>query len=79
MHNRDEVISGRDYSRLCRLVYDEAGIALGAGRKTMLEVRIKRRLKDLAIPSYGEYCDYLFSDRGLKNELLHFDRRGHHQ
>ncbi len=71
MHNRDEVISGRDYSRLCRLVYDEAGIALGAGRKTMLEVRIKRRLKDLAIPSYGEYCDYLFSDHGLKNELLH--------
>ncbi len=71
MHNRDEIISGRDYSRLCRLVYDEAGIALGAGRKTMLEVRIKRRLKDLAIPSYGEYCDYLFSDHGLKNELLY--------
>jgi chemotaxis protein methyltransferase CheR len=71
MHNRDEVISGRDYSRLCRLVYDEAGIALGAGRKTMLEVRIKRRLKDLAIHSYAKYCDYLFSDHGLKNELLH--------
>jgi len=71
MHNRDEIISGRDYSRLCRLVYNEAGIALGAGRKTMLEVRIRRRLKDLAIPSYSQYCDYLFSDRGLKDELMH--------
>ena len=71
MHNRDEIISGRDYSRLCRLVYDEAGIALGTGRKTMLEVRIRHRLKALAMPTYGEYCDYLFSDRGLKDELLH--------
>ena len=71
MHNRDEVISGRDYSRLCRLVYDKAGIALGDGRKTMLEVRIKHRLKDLAIHSYSACCDYLFSDRGLKDELLH--------
>jgi len=71
MHSRDEIISGRDYSRLCKLVYDEAGIALGSQRKTMLEVRIKRRLKALAIPSYGEYCDYLFSCDGLKDELVH--------
>ncbi len=72
MQNRDEVISGPDYSRLCRLVYDQAGIALGGGRKTMLEVRIKRRLKDLALTSYREYCEYLFSHRGLKEELHHF-------
>ncbi len=37
----------------------------------MLEVRIKRRLKALAIHSYGEYCDYLFSREGLKGELVH--------
>jgi len=71
MHHHDEFITERDYSRLRRLVYDEAGIALGPNRKTMLEVRIKRRLKELAIPSYGDYCDYLFSQHGLKKELLH--------
>lgn len=69
MHSRDESISARDYSRLRRLIYDEAGIALGAGRKTMLEVRIKRRLKELAIHSYGQYCDYLFSRQGIESEL----------
>ncbi len=69
MHDRDESISARDYSRLRQLIYDEAGIALGAGRKTMLEVRIKRRLKELAIHSYGEYCDYLFTRQGLEDEL----------
>lgn len=69
MHDRDETISTRDYSRLRQLIYDEAGIALGAGRKTMLEVRIKRRLKELAIPTYGQYCDYLFTRQGIEAEL----------
>lgn len=71
MHDHEEVISSRDYSRLRELVYDEAGINLGSERKTMLEGRIRRRLKDLAIHSYGEYCDYLFSREGLRDELVH--------
>jgi len=71
MQNRDESISATDYTRLRTLIYDKAGIALGAQRKTMLEARIRRRLKELAIASYGGYCDYLFTDRGLKAELVH--------
>jgi len=71
VNNHNECISSRDYSRLRKLVYDEAGINLGSEKKTMLEGRIRRRLKELAIHSYGEYCDYLFSDRGLENELVH--------
>jgi chemotaxis protein methyltransferase CheR len=71
MHDREEVISSSDYTRLRELVYDEAGINLGSERKTMLEGRIRRRLKDLAIHSYGEYCDYLFSGEGLRDELVH--------
>ena len=71
MHDRDESISARDYSRLRQLIYDEAGINLGSARRTMLEVRIKRRLKELAIHSYGEYCDYLFSPQGAESELSH--------
>jgi len=71
MHDRDESISARDYSRLRQLIYDEAGIALGPERKTMLEVRIRRRLKELAIHSYGEYCDHLFSRQGMESELDH--------
>ena len=71
MHNREEVISSRDYSRLRELVYDEAGINLGSERKAMLEGRIRRRLKELAIPTYAAYCDYLFSREGLRDELIH--------
>ncbi|MGD0481224.1 MAG: protein-glutamate O-methyltransferase CheR [Terracidiphilus sp.] len=71
MRDREEFISSRDYSRLRELVYDQAGINLGSERRTMLEGRIRRRLKDLAIHSYGEYCDYLFSGEGLRDELVH--------
>jgi chemotaxis protein methyltransferase CheR len=70
MHNCDEVISARDYARLRKLIYDKAGIALGSERRTMLEVRIKRRLKELSILTYSEYCDYLFSQRGMEQELV---------
>ena len=71
MSVHDETISGRDYARLCELIYAQAGIALGKERKTMLEVRIKRRLKVLELHSYSEYCDYLFGHEGLKDEIVH--------
>jgi len=70
MSTRDESISGRDYARLCELIYAEAGIHLGHDKKTMLEVRIKRRLKELNLTSYGQYCDYLFGHQGLKDEIV---------
>jgi chemotaxis protein methyltransferase CheR len=71
VQSREECISSRDYARLRKLVYEEAGINLGEQKKTMLEGRIRRRLKELAIHSYGDYCNYLFSDQGFRNELVH--------
>jgi len=71
MTSHSETISIRDYKRLCSLIYDQAGIHLGTERKTMLEVRIKRRLRELDIASYGDYCDFLFSHQGMKEELIH--------
>jgi chemotaxis protein methyltransferase CheR len=37
----------------------------------MLEGRVKRRLKILNLHSYSAYCDYLFGDAGLKDEIVH--------
>ena len=71
MHNHEEVISLGDFARLRRLIHEETGITMGEGKKTMLEGRIRRRLKALAIASYREYCAYLFSRRGLQEELVH--------
>jgi chemotaxis protein methyltransferase CheR len=70
MSAHEEYLSTRDFGRLCNLIYDKAGIRLGTEKKTMLEVRIKRRLKALALRSYAEYCDFLFAHQGLKEELI---------
>jgi chemotaxis protein methyltransferase CheR len=72
MSEREEHLSSRDYARLCRLIQDVAGIRLGAEKKTMLESRIKRRLRALNSSSYTAYCDNLFRDGTSKDEIVHF-------
>ncbi len=71
MTTRDESLSSRDHARLCDLIYREAGIVLGTEKKTMLEVRVKRRLKDLNFISYSQYCDYLFAREDRSQEIVH--------
>ncbi|MGA7107410.1 MAG: CheR family methyltransferase [Terracidiphilus sp.] len=70
MSNHDECISSRDYARLCELIRDHAGIHLGAEKRTMLEVRIRRRLKALEMDSYDQYCQYLFGSKGMQKEIV---------
>jgi chemotaxis protein methyltransferase CheR len=72
MGSNEEGISSRDYARLRDLVYREAGIHLGSDKKTMLEVRIKRRLLALDLGSYAQYCDYLFGPQGRTDEIVPF-------
>ncbi len=46
-------------------------ISLNADKKTMLELRVKRRLRSLSLDSFGQYCDYLFGPHGEREELVH--------
>lgn len=60
-----------DFDKLRTLIYSESGIHLGLEKKTMLEIRLKRRLRSLNISSYAEYCDHLFSAGRNETELVH--------
>lgn len=71
MSARDESISNADFARLRSLIYEQSGISLNGDKKTMLELRVKRRLRSLQLDSFGEYCDYLFGAHGLKEEIVH--------
>ena len=71
MSSHDESISNADFGRLRRLIYEQSGINLSADKKTMLELRIKRRLRSLNLNSYAQYCDYLFARQGQKEEIVH--------
>ncbi|MGP8084050.1 MAG: hypothetical protein ACLPXT_14265 [Terracidiphilus sp.] len=68
MSTHEDTLSGRDFARLTSFVYSEAGICLSSEKKTMLEGRLKRRLRELNIESFKQYCEYLFGQEGLREE-----------
>ncbi len=72
MSNHEETLSGRDFNRLSAFICQEAGIRLGPEKKTMLEARLKRRLRSLNLESYSRYCEYLFTPAGRREEMVPF-------
>lgn len=60
----------RDFRRLSEFIYAECGIKLPPAKKTMLEARLHKRLRQLDMDSYSTYCEYLFSPSGLEAELV---------
>lgn len=72
MNSEDDGLSKTNLVRLCDLIYSESGINLTPDKKVMLEMRLKRRLRDLSMDSYAEYCDYLFGGHHQQEEVVHF-------
>lgn len=72
MSIHEDQLASRDFSRLTAFVYSETGIRLGPEKKTMLEGRLRKRLSELQIASYKNYCDYLFGPDGLREEKTRF-------
>lgn len=62
-------LSNSDFTDLCEFIYNQCGIKLSPAKKTMLESRLQKRLVCLEIDSFADYCRYLFSERGIKQEL----------
>jgi len=71
MSARDDTISKADFGRLRALIYEQSGISLNADKKTMLELRIRRRLHSLNLNSYAQYCEYLFDGQQHAEEVVH--------
>lgn len=62
----------KEFTRLSRFIQSEFGIKMPEIKKTLLESRLQKRLRNLRLSSFKEYCDYLFSDEGLNQELPYF-------
>jgi len=66
-----ENLTTADFDRLRALIHTTAGISLSAEKKTMLEIRLRRRLRSLSFDSFSEYCRYVFSAATRDQELIH--------
>ena len=71
MNNPNENLSPANFEKICSLIYTESGIKLTSEKRTMLEIRLKRRLRNLEFSSYAEYCSYLFAPETRDGELVH--------
>lgn len=63
-------ISEGDFSRFSQLIYDVCGIKMPPHKRSMLEARLRKRLRFLGLSSYEAYRDFLFSHDGMVEELI---------
>lgn len=64
------VLSEAVFKRFSSFIYDEVGIKMPPAKKTMLEARLNKRLKQLGYWTFEEYADFVFSPEGKDNELI---------
>ena len=64
-------ISAEGFQTFSRLITEQCGIRMPPQKKTMLETRLRKRLRSLGMESFEEYGDYVFSKEGMRDELTH--------
>lgn len=68
---RAVAMSMAEFERLSAFIYAELGIKMPSVKRTLLESRLQKRLKTLSIGSFTDYCEYVFSPEGAREELIH--------
>ena len=71
-HSDSDVLRNEDFRRMASLLYDKTGIVLAPIKKTLLEGRLRKRVRTLGLQSIEHYCHHLFSAEGQLNELEFF-------
>jgi len=71
MDTLHESLAAADFDKLRSLIHQESGISLNPDKKTMLEIRLRRRLRGLEFSSFAEYCNYVFAPDTRGRELVH--------
>jgi len=67
-------LDDRDFDFLCRLIYDQSRIRLGPDKRTLVTSRLAKRLRQLQLPDYHEYCQLLRSPAGDEELRFLIDR-----
>ncbi|HUI95541.1 MAG TPA: chemotaxis protein CheR, partial [Xanthobacteraceae bacterium] len=57
----------RDFQRLARFIQQYSGIRMPASKITMLEGRLRARVRATGTASLAGYCRYLFDQDGLES------------
>ena len=66
----DARLTDRDFERFSKLVYDHCGIKLPSHKRSMLEARLRKRLRAHTLASFEEYAELIFSKDEPTEELI---------
>ncbi|WP_025898840.1 CheR family methyltransferase [Sneathiella glossodoripedis] len=85
---REFALTQREFEKLTGLVHSLTGIVLGEHKKDMLYSRLARRLRQLGLQSFSQYCELLdsrqageetgFLVNAVTTNLTKFFRESHH-
>jgi chemotaxis protein methyltransferase CheR len=64
-------LSQRNFQRLATFIEGYSGIKMPATKVTMIEGRLRRRLRATGMADLKQYCDFLFEKNGLASEGIH--------
>ncbi len=64
-------MSDECFARFSNFIQGNFGIKMPEVKKTMLESRLQKRLRQLGLYNFEEYGEYVFSPEGLEKELVH--------
>lgn len=68
---RHDELSVRNFTRLSAFIHAYSGIKMPATKQTMLEGRLRRRMRTYGHTNLNDYCDFLFEEGGLEAETIH--------
>ena len=65
-------LSEQNYEKMAEFVTRELGIKMPKSKKSMVQSRLLRRVRQLGLQSLDEYSEYLFSSPQSTDERVHF-------
>jgi chemotaxis protein methyltransferase CheR len=68
--DNQERLSLRHFQRLASFIEEYSGIKIPPSKITMVEGRLRRRLRATGLSSLKQYCDFLFERNGLESEAV---------
>lgn len=85
---QDFKLDPASFQAIAAFAYRESGLTLVAEKSSMIQSRLRHRLRALGLPDFAAYCDLVQSDQGaserqhlisaLTTNVSHFFRENHH-
>lgn len=72
--DQDNGLTDKNFNALVQFIHESCGIRITPKKRTMLDGRLRRRMRTLGISNINDYCRFLFDERkhACNSEVVHF-------